>query len=260
MGQHFLRQQVIVDEMIKKVDATGLTVLEIGCGDGFLTRSILASSGCKKLICVELDSDWADYVRSIIIDDRLTIINQNILEFDWNTLSQEGPIVLLANLPYNITFPILNLLIKNIHLFSEGVFMVQDEVAQKLVAQKSGVSAITIYMQAHLDMEAMRKIGPEAFSPPPKVNSRTVYFKKPEEALTLDEPEAFWKFVKSCFHHSRQTLRNNFKKSYYPSQLIENIEDSILEKRAQHLKLADFLKIWHENRSLCFSVLPGEKF
>jgi len=250
LGQHFLRQQEIVDKMVNQVATAEKTILEIGCGDGFLTKTILANSQCKKLISVEVDSAWAQEVATKITDPRLTVINADILTYPWDSLANEGGVVLLANLPYNITFPILHLLIKNRQHFTEGVFMVQEEVAQKITAQKKGVSAITIFMQAYLELKLLDKVRPEAFVPPPKVFSRTVYFRpQPQELVTTKDPEGFWKFVQLSFRHPRQTLRNNFKKAGFKVEGFAELTPELLEKRAQHLKLADFLKIWQENNS-----------
>ena len=127
LGQHFLRKSSVVDHMIDNVEITPeVSVVEIGCGDGFLTSAILSQTDCKNLIVYEIDPEWADFVKNKIKDNRLVIKNENILDVDFQRgLLSKKPIVLLANLPYQITFPILFKLQKNKGLFQEGVVMVQ---------------------------------------------------------------------------------------------------------------------------------------
>lgn len=240
LGQHFLREQSVVDHMIDKVNVSSQTnVMEIGCGDGFLTKSILNQTSCKLLVVYEIDTQWADFVRKEIDDDRLDIRCQNILDLDFSLLEPKKSWVLLSNLPYQITFPILFLLQKNKSFFQDGVIMVQEEVAQKLIARKGKpYSSTSLFLRYNFDFELMEKISPEAFSPAPKVFSRLVYFKpRFEKSLPLD----FWKFVKLCFKFPRQKLKNNLKSTHYD---YLKISTDYLDLRAQQLSFDQFLEMW----------------
>src|SRR6185437_3619082 len=119
--------------MIKRTSINpSVTVVEIGCGDGFLTKAILQQSVCKKLIVYEIDPEWAAVVQKNVIDKRLDLSLSNVLEANWERdLRNDAPIILLANLPYQITFPIIFKILEHKDLFVEGVVMVQEEVAQK---------------------------------------------------------------------------------------------------------------------------------
>lgn len=242
-GQHFLRKQSVVDNMINAVTISSVTpVLEIGCGDGFLTRSILAQTKCKSLACVEIDEDWARVVQDGIRDPRLSITIQNILEFDLEMLKSDQPIVLLANLPYQITFPIIFKLKDHRHLFSEGVIMVQEEVAHKLTALEGrGYSATTLLLQRYFTWKLLDKVEPGAFTPPPKVFSRLVYFAPRYDAPAIQDEEAFWKFIKKCFTSPRQTMRNNLKGTHYS---IDKLDEATKGLRAQQLTFEQFYAIW----------------
>lgn len=244
-GQHFLRKQSVVDHMIDKVEITPQTsVLEIGCGDGFLTQAILSQTNAKQLVCYEIDPEWAEFVKNKIHDPRLEIRLQNILEVNFEDLKADAPWTLLANLPYQITFPILFLLKNNKHLFREGVVMVQEEVAQKLVAQEGrSYSATSLFLQYHFDFQLMDKIEPGAFSPPPKVFSRLIYFKPKFNQVQIPRAEEFWKFLKLCFISPRRTLRNNLKTTHFN---LENINNEILDKRAQQISFNELIDIWNE--------------
>jgi 16S rRNA (adenine1518-N6/adenine1519-N6)-dimethyltransferase len=157
-------------------------------------------------------------------------------------LEIEKPWVLLSNLPYQITFPFMFLLQKNRALFEEGVVMVQEEVAQKIVAKRGRpYSATSIFLQYNFDFELMEKVEPEAFSPPPKVFSRLLYFKPKYGQKKIPREQEFWKFVKLCFRFSRQTLKNNFKSTQYDTS---KISPEVLGLRAQQLSVDNFLELW----------------
>ncbi len=245
-GQHFLRKQSVVDHMIDRVNISPqTTVVEIGCGDGFLTSAILEQSKCKQLLVYEIDREWLEVVKTKVHDERLVLNLQNILELDFEKeLVTHAPLVLLANLPYQITFPIIFLIQKHKHLFQEGVVMVQEEVAQKITAQSGrGFSATTMFLQYHFDWQLMEKIEPGAFVPPPKVFSRLLYFKPKLDVKPIPDEDAFWKFLKLCFKSPRQTLRNNLRTTHYP---YEKLSVETLGLRAQQLSFEVFLGIWKE--------------
>jgi 16S rRNA (adenine1518-N6/adenine1519-N6)-dimethyltransferase len=245
LGQHFLTKQSVVYHMIAATTVTSqTTVVEIGCGEGFLTRSILNQTPCKQLIVYEIDSSWAALVKQNIKDPRLSITIVNVLQAQWNDLAAAKPLVMLANLPYQITFPIIFKIVEHKELFNEGVIMIQEEVAQKLVAKEGrSLSATGLFLQHHFDFKLMEKIEPGAFNPPPKVHSRLVHFKPKQSILTIPDEQEFWKFVKLCFKSPRQTLRNNLRQTHYA---LSHFTDETLQLRAQQLSFDDFLTIWHK--------------
>ncbi|MCK4265110.1 ribosomal RNA small subunit methyltransferase A [Candidatus Babeliales bacterium] len=248
LGQHFLRKQSVVDHMIDNVVIDSKTpVLEIGCGDGFLTRSILDQTKCKKLLCYEIDPEWAEFVNEKIKDPRLEIRVENFLETELSVLENDKPWVLLANLPYQVTFPILFKLLENKHLFSEGIVMIQEEVAQKIVAQKGkGYNATSLFLQYHFELKLMEKIEPQAFTPPPKVHSRLIYFKPKLKLEKIPNEQEFWKFLKLVFKQPRRTLKNNLKQTHHN---FSHFSEILISKRAQQLTFEDFLTVWSQINS-----------
>ncbi len=244
-GQHFLRKPSVVNHMIDRVTITSETsVLEIGCGDGFLTRVILEQTKCKQLWGYEIDPEWVNVLKEKIKDPRFKLCQENILQLDFTKLELYKPWVLLSNLPYQITFPILFLLQKHKDLFTEGVVMVQEEVAQKIVASYGrGFSPTSIFLQNNFEFELMEKVEPEAFSPPPKVYSRLIYFKTKKEQIKIDQEEDFWKFIKLCFIFPRRTLANNLRTTHYD---LTKIPQETLQLRAQQLSFGDFLDLWEK--------------
>ena len=245
LGQHFLRKQSVVDNMIDAVEITKeISVMEIGCGDGFLTDSILVQTPCKKLVVYEIDPEWASFVQRNIGDKRLDLRLQNILDVDWEELRSDTPLVMLANLPYQITFPILFRIMNHKHLFNEGVVMVQEEVAQKIVAtsgKKYGPTSLLL--QYHFEFKLLEKVEPSAFTPPPKVHSRLIYFKPRLDIPVIEYFDSFWKFVQGVFTTPRQTLRNNLRRTHYSWQ---QLDEETLKLRAQQLSLEDLLLLWEK--------------
>ena len=241
-GQHFLRDQSVIDEMIATVSLTGTSsIFEIGCGDGFLTRSILKQSFARVWV-FEIDPQWAEYVQNTYPDVRMTISQENILDVDFSRFEEHKPWILLANLPYLITFPILHLLQRNRDLLQEGVIMIQEEVAQKLV-QKSGkgYGYPSLFFQHYFELKLLQKIPPGAFFPPPKVYSRLVYFRPRKNITLIPDEERFWKFIKLCFRQPRRTLKNNLMQSQID---MGKIPEKYILLRAQQMKMEDFLLIW----------------
>ncbi len=242
-GQHFLRDVNVVRAIVERIPLDGVSVFEIGCGDGFLTQAILQMP-VARLWVFEIDAQWANYVQNHFPDKRLTVSQQNILDLDFSIFEEHKPWVLLANLPYAVTFPILHKLQKNRHLLQEGVIMIQEEVAQKILKTSGkGYGYPSLFFQYYFDLKMMDKISPGAFYPPPKIYSRLVYFKPRMTIEPIPNEAEFWKFIKVCFHQPRRTLKNNLAQSHYD---VSSIAEDTMLLRAQQLLMADFLQLWQK--------------
>lgn len=242
-GQHFLRDLNTVHHIVDAVTlGPDSSVMEIGCGDGFLTEAILYKP-LVRLWCFEIDAEWIQIVQQKIADSRLTIFHQDILTTDLQQLAPHAPWVLLANLPYNITFPILYLLQQNRHLFTEGVIMIQEEVAHKITKTSGKDYGYTsLFFQRYFTWRKLDKIPPSAFFPPPKVFSRLLYFKPKQDVIEIANEPAFWEFIKVCFKQPRRTLRNNLMHTNYP---FERLDEQTLQSRAQQFDITALLTIWN---------------
>jgi 16S rRNA (adenine1518-N6/adenine1519-N6)-dimethyltransferase len=243
LGQHFLRDFGVLESMISRVCVSPeINVLEIGCGDGFLTSAILEKTPCKRLICFEIDPEWHEFVRHKISDEHLDLRLKNILDQNWDEFSSFQPLVMLANLPYQITFPIMFRIQQHRHLFQEGVVMVQEEVAQKIMATGGrNYGHTSLFLQHFFSFELMDKIAPEAFSPPPKVYSRLLYFRPRQDVPKISREGDFWRFVSCCFASPRRTLKNNLLAAKFETS---NLPDDILSLRAQQMSFEDFVLVW----------------
>lgn len=245
-GQHFLRASWVVEEMLDHVHLHNQSsVFEIGCGDGFLTSAILKQD-IARLWVFEIDEDWATYVRDTYADERMTMHHTNFLDVDFSILKPHQPWTVLANLPYNVTFPILHVLQRYRRFLAEGVLMMQEEVAQKILKTSGrGYGYPSLFFQHYFNWKKLSKIGPQVFYPAPKVHSRLLYFRPKAEVVPIPEEEKFWKFIKICFRQPRRTLRNNLAQSHYQ---IDQIDEETLALRAQQMSMSDFLHVWDKVR------------
>ena len=241
LGQHFLRDSSVTDGMIAYVDVTNMPVLEIGCGDGFLTRALLQHP-IARLQVFEIDAEWADYVRKTISDPRLNVANVDVLRADFELLRSEASWLILANLPYQVTFPILHRIQQYRSLFKEGVVMVQEEVAQKIVKTGGrGYGYPALFFQHYFEWALLHKVPPDAFFPPPKVTSRLLYFKTRVTIDPIPEEEKFWKFIRQCFSQPRRMIKNNFVGSIYN---LDKVPAQFEGLRAQQMSMADLRLLW----------------
>lgn len=242
-GQNFLRETWVLDRILTHAKIPqGASVVEIGCGDGALTRALLTTP-LKQLRVYEIDPEWAHYVQIRVKDPRLTIKQEDILRISLTAeLAADAPWMLVANLPYHLTFAILHLLAANPSLITGGIFMVQEEVAQRL-ASKGGRSMgyVSLFFQHLWEITLHEKIGPGAFFPPPKVNSRLVEFHVRSKLDSIPDEADFWKFIKACFAQPRRTLRNNLATYHYD---LSRIDETLLQLRAQQMNKEQFLAIW----------------
>ncbi|OQA35404.1 MAG: Ribosomal RNA small subunit methyltransferase A [Candidatus Dependentiae bacterium ADurb.Bin331] len=241
-GQHFLRWQAVIDHMVANVILDeNSSVFEIGCGDGFLTRSILQQP-IKRLWVFEIDADWARFVEKKYADLRMTIFQENILDVDWARFDEHKPWTLLANLPYQITFPILHMLHKNRAVLKEGVIMIQEEVAEKILKTHGrGYGYPSLFFQHYFEWKKLDKVPPQAFEPPPKVDSRLLYFKPKQSVQPIKNEEEFWQFIKLCFKQPRRTLKNNLQQTHFD---LTKISETTLALRAQQMSMNDLLSLW----------------
>ena len=185
-------------------------VVEIGPGVGALTRHLLRRT--DELHAVEIDSSLADLLRRKLGDDsRLHVHEADVLKID---LSQWGAAVITGNLPYYITSPIIELFLQLDERFSTGVFLMQWEVSQRILAQPGSraYGYLSVATQLVCDIELVEKVPPSAFRPPPQVTSSALRFTRRETQIA--DLAAIKRFAGWCFSQKRKTLRNNLRPHY----------------------------------------------
>jgi 16S rRNA (adenine1518-N6/adenine1519-N6)-dimethyltransferase len=241
LGQNFLREPPIIDRI---VDALGPikpdTVIEIGPGRGALTERLIDGAG--EVIAIEFDRDMIAILHERFSNcTNFTLVNADALNFDYATIvNEEKPVKLVANLPYNISTPILQSLGEQRTLFSSLVLMFQREVVERITAAPRGKERgfLSVIVQDAFETEHLFDVAPTAFVPIPKVWSSVVRL-VPKPSTGID-PKIFRKVVSASFAQRRKTLLNNLKSIWAeaPYILIEaGIEGT---RRAETLDLNEW--------------------
>ena len=255
LGQHFLKDKEIVREIINKArfDPTD-RVLEIGPGLGALT--LLLAREVHHVIAVEKDSRLTDILNKKLSAEKIEnvhLINEDILKLDFSRIPslQERKVRVIGNLPYNISSPILEKLVKNRHSMNRAVLMLQSELAGRLIANPGtkAFGAMTVFIQYHAHVSPLLQVPKEAFHPRPKVDSMVLEmdFQRPYPERTEDDVK-FKTVVKGAFAQRRKTLLNSLKNtlvSYTREEILAALERCGIDpkRRAETLTIEDFLRL-----------------
>ena len=211
LGQHFLVRDSVLERLAEAACGKHAPrVVEIGPGRGALTRRLLPRT--DDLHAIELDEKLAGYLREkFIADTKLHVHQGDVLTTD---LATWGPAVIAGNLPYYITSPIIERFLQLESQFATAVFLMQWEVAERLLAQPGtrDYGYLTVATQLICEVEMIVKVPPSAFRPPPKVDSGAIrLLRRNERPGNLAE---LLRFVSLCFRQKRKTLRNNLRAVY----------------------------------------------
>jgi 16S rRNA (adenine1518-N6/adenine1519-N6)-dimethyltransferase len=235
LGQHFLVDSAATTRIIEALgDVSDETVFEIGPGRGALTSVLAKRSG--RVIAIEIDRVLAAQLRmNFSQEPNVEIIEGDVLAIDFQTLFGPKPgstrpgmshqpraVRVVGNLPYFITSDILLRLFEFRQYFEVIVLMLQREVAERLAATpgRSEYGLLSATAQLYSRVENLFTLRPEAFSPPPKVDSTVVRLTMEPRLESLGVAETgFIDFLKLAFGQKRKTLSNNLKAQYAPKVL-----------------------------------------
>lgn len=211
-------------------------IVEVGPGRGALTRQLLLRA--DEVHAVEIDRNLVAYLqRHFGTEPNLHVHQADVLETD---LAQWGPAVIAGNLPYYITSPIIDRFLHLPAAFSSAVFLMQREVAERILAGPGtrDYGYLTVAAQLVCEVTLVCHVPPSAFSPPPKVDSAAVKFARRSQQI-LDLP-VLLQFVGRCFLHKRKNLRNNLR-PFYRDALDGSPEANL---RAEQLSLTHFVELY----------------
>jgi 16S rRNA (adenine1518-N6/adenine1519-N6)-dimethyltransferase len=252
-GQHFLAEPRIARGIAELATTPpGGTVLEIGPGQGALTRHLLERAGC--VVAVERDRELIPLLQqtfaAAIAEGRLVLREADAAQLDWaaELAGRQGPRVVAGNLPYNITGRLIQRAVEIADDIDGAVFMIQREVADRLAARPDAEAygALSVFVQAAMSVERAFIVRPGAFRPPPSVDSAVVRL-VPRRPPRARETEAFREVVKRAFATRRKTLRNAWKGLFGWSR--EELEAHAheagvsLDARGETLAVEDFARL-----------------
>lgn len=241
-GQHFLTDPHYIAEIIHLIrPIAGDHMIEIGPGRGALTGLLLKV--LSTLQAIEIDRDMIAFLQQRYADnDNLVLHNVDVLKFDFSQLGEKLRIV--GNLPYNISTPLLFHLIPFRAQIIDMYFMLQQEVVARMVAQPStsAYGRLSVMLQNHFVMEQLLTVPPQAFTPPPKVQSAIVSLHpRTEPIIPSAQEDVLSRVVSAAFAQRRKTLRNTLRAFLTAEDFIQLQIDSNL--RAENLSLEQFAVI-----------------
>lgn len=244
-GQNFLHDQNIIQRIVRAINPTANDhMVEIGPGQGALTRHLLAT--CGRLDAVELDRDLAAYLEQTLgADARFALHQGDVLKFDFGSLSDvPGSLRIVGNLPYNISTPCMFHLLHFSGLIKDMTFMLQLEVVQRLAAQPGDehYGRLGLMMQYHCQVEHLFDVPATAFVPQPKVCSAIVrltpYVNPP---VQVQDIRCLQDVVRVAFTQRRKTLKNSLRTLISEAELSKLPID--LGLRPENLSLAEYAMI-----------------
>ena len=241
LGQHFILDSNLTDRIAKNANVGGTTVIEVGAGPGGLTRSLL-SHNVSRLIAIEKDKDCIAALKSIKHNykDRLDIIQADALEIELSKLTTD-PIHIVANLPYNISIPLLLHWLRQASQISSMTLMFQKEVADRLTAVPStkAYGRMSVMAQWLCEIRHLFNVDKRAFLPVPKVMSSVISLSVRQEQLAPAGWDSLQKITASAFNQRRKMLRSSLK-TYNLDFTALNISP---ELRAENLSIEQFCSL-----------------
>ena len=238
-GQHFLVDESVIDGIVRAIHPQpGQALVEIGPGLGALTQPLLERAGA--LTVIELDRDLAARLRK---RGGLTVVEADVLKVDFAALAAGAgqKLRVVGNLPYNISTPILFHLLAVSEQVLDQHFMLQKEVVERMAAAPGSkdYGRLSVMLQWRYRIEAVLDVPPDAFEPPPRVNSAIVRM----EPLALDagiDTERLSQLVQLAFSQRRKILRHTLGR-WIEQQGIETPFN--LQRRAEEVPVSEYLAL-----------------
>lgn len=220
-GQNFLTDQSVLDQIIRAINPqTDDLMAEIGPGLGAMTR--LLSSSLAHLHAVEVDRDLVSHLEKTFDRSKLTVHPRDALQFDFSELAAgEKKLRVVGNLPYNISSPLLFHLAQFARQIQDQHFMLQKEVVERMVADPGSKTygRLSVMLQWRYHMELLFIVPPEAFDPPPKVDSAIVRMIPIAEPMACDA-SVLERVVTQAFSQRRKVIRNCLSGMFTEGELI----------------------------------------
>ena len=230
--------------MIEYLDPEQRLVIEIGPGGGVLTRELLSAE--TRVLAIELDLEWAFEMRRRLSDTELRLIVGDAVDLDWSGV-QKGTLV-TGNLPFGVSTRLIDRVLDVPGRVPRAAFMVQKEVADRLLAQPGDRSygALSVLTAARSEATFLGRVAPGSFRPPPKVEAALVGFQLHYPSVGSELWPSFASMVHLAFSQRRKQLHNVLASSW-----TRPVADRILEQaelpraaRAQELSLSDFVRLF----------------
>ena len=252
LGQNFLIDDKVLNQIVDCVEIENKTILEIGAGTGNLTKYILNKKP-RNFTVVEKDNNLANNLKEKF-NKNLNIINDDVLNLDESLLFNERVIV-FGNLPYNISTEILSKWIINLKddfWFENLVLMFQKEVADRIIANynNSNYGRLSILANWKLNIEKICDIKPSSFSPKPKIDSSLLLFTPKKDFYKINNPKNLEKITRIFFNNRRKMIKKPFNQIFNGDlKILEKLKID-LNLRPQNLNFETYYKLTEEYENL----------
>ena len=238
-GQHFLVDEALIGAIVREIaPRPGEPLVEIGPGLGALTQPLLER--CGALTVIELDRDLAARWRQ---RQGVTVVESDVLKVDIGALADAAgqPLRLVGNLPYNISTPILFHLLPVAARVRDQHFMLQKEVVDRMAAGPGGkdFGRLSVMLQWRYRIESVLDVPPEAFDPPPRVNSAVVRMLPLAQPPAVDE-ELLSALVTVAFSQRRKLLRHSLGRWLEQRGFGGSFD---LQRRAEEVPVAEYVAL-----------------
>jgi 16S rRNA (adenine1518-N6/adenine1519-N6)-dimethyltransferase len=239
-GQHFLTDGAVIEQIVQAIaPQRGEPMVEIGPGLAAMTQPLVERLG--KLHVIELDRDLAARLRQ---HPQLQVTESDVLKVDFSALAHSMPTTALrvvGNLPYNISTPILFHLLEHVAVVKDQHFMLQKEVVERMVAQPSTANygRLSVMLQWRYDMEMVLLVGPQAFNPPPRVDSAVVRMTPWAQPAALDA-RLLSELVQVAFSQRRKLLRHTLGQ-WLQARAFGGVFD--VKRRAEEVAVAEYVAL-----------------
>lgn len=250
-GQNFLTDTALLDEIVEKAGVTkDDVVLEIGCGAGALTTALAKKT--KKVVGYEIDLRLKPVLNEVLSEfNNVEIVFNDVMKVKLSEIENKlgGEYIMVANLPYYITTPIIMRFLENSKNIKAMVIMVQEEVAYRLASKESSsdYGAITVGINLRGNAEVILRVPRDKFTPPPNVDSAVVKIVMEKDKFTDVDYDAVRDIVRCAFSSRRKMLINNimnvYKLSRSDAEQILTSANIPLTVRGENLSAEDYVEL-----------------
>jgi len=252
LGQNFLIDRNVLEQIVDTVEITNKEVLEIGPGSGNLTTFILKKNP-KKFYVIEKDDELALLLQNKFTNE-VSIINDDVLKISEDKISNEK-LTVFGNLPYNISTEILSKWITNLDKkiwFESLVLMFQKEVAERIIAESntSKYGRLSILANWKLNIKKIMDIKPQSFSPRPKIDSTLLLLTPRKKIFELKDAKNLEMITRVFFSQRRKMLKKPFNQVFNNAKKVADKFNINLNLRPQNLEPEVYFKLVREYEDL----------
>lgn len=264
LGQNFLIEPNVIQQIIKKANITDKSgVIEIGPGIGSLTEQLARAA--KHVVAYEIDQRLIPVLNDTLSDyDNVTIINEDVLKANIGEaietiLDSCEEVIVVANLPYYITTPILMNFLESGYDIKRYYVMMQKEVGERISAVPGSKSygSLSIAIDFYTEARIIQQVPKTVFMPPPNVDSIVIeMMQRDTPKVNVDDPETFFKLTRGGFVQRRKTILNNYQTIFEDGKALKSDIRALLlsagvedNRRGESLSIEEYYRIYQAYRA-----------